>query len=143
MSCWYYSFNSLAFDDKKNNAELVKRTMECLGYKEAHSASLDEFGMEGPAWDFNWANTTVLDYESAGFSNEKLLSLLNTIFCNISFYYVYASGNSISDYYSGIEITYDIPTLTYTEREIDYCYGDGTAFGRRAKSDDLKEEGTK
>ena len=143
MSFWNYSFESLAFDDKKNNAELVKRTMKCLGYKEAYSASLDEFGMEGPAWDFNWANITVLDYESAGFSNKELLSLLNTLFSDISLYYVYASGNNTSDYYSGTEITYDIPTLTYTEREIDYCYGDGTAFGRRAKSDDLKKEGTR
>ena len=119
MSCWYYSFNSLAFDDKKNNAELVKRTMECLGYEETGSSLLDEFGMEGPAWEFNWTNTTVLNYKSSEFSNEELLSLLNTLFSDISLYYVHSSGSSSIDNYSGTEITYDIPTLTYTFREIE------------------------
>ncbi len=142
MSCWNYSFESLAFDDKKNNAELIKRTMKCLGYEETGSSLLDEFGMEGPAWEFNWANTTVLNYKSSKFSTDELLSLLNTLFSDISLYSVYASGNDTNDYYSGTEVTYDIPTLTCTFRKIDYCYGDGTAFGIRAKSDDLEKEGT-
>lgn len=143
MSGWKYSNVSICFSVRENDEKLVKQAMKCLGFTETEYLYLDETGVDGPDFGFH-DDICSFDYKlSARVKVPELLALLNQLFKKVSVYSVSALGNSVSDYYSGEENTYNLFDNKHTKRKFDYCYGEGTAFGRYVDSDDLSEKGSR
>ena len=144
MASWNYSRTALFFDPKSNDEKLIRKVMACFQYEETDYLYLDETGVEGPKLkDFD--NPTLCYEGSDELVSEGLFYLLNTLCKNVAVYSVTAMGNSVSDYYSGEEHTFDPATGKHFRREFNYCYGESTAFGEYVESEDesLSEAGTR
>ena len=88
MGSWNYSHVGLMFDKSKNDAKLIDQAMKCMGYKETDYLYLDETGLDGPVWS-NDCGDMSLNYETPDNSYvEQILNILNTLFCDVSIYYV-------------------------------------------------------
>lgn len=144
MASWNYSRTALFFDPKSNDEKLIRQVMKCFHYEETDYLYLDETGVEGPRLkDFDEPN---LCFEGSDeLVSEGLFYLLNALCKNVAVYSVTAMGNSVSDYYSGEEHTFDPVTGKHSRREFNYCYGESTAFGEYVESEDesLSEAGTR
>lgn len=145
MGSWEYSNICIGFKNAKNKETLIDQTMKCLGYYEADFLNLEDDGLYGPRFKYKSVNTELI-YKSGLLSDNELVALLNLLFDSVSVYTVQSSGSNTSDYYSGNEMTYDARDKTITTVEIDYCYGDGTAFGVEVDYEDfdkLRKAGTR
>ncbi|MDY3972770.1 MAG: leucine-rich repeat domain-containing protein [Clostridia bacterium] len=140
MSNWDYSNVGIFFDQSKNNVKIVEQVMEILGLKSSEYLYKEDTGVDGPVWSGNCGDVE-LYYESAE-DDQLLFDLLNTLFDRVGVYSVYAQGNSVLDFYSGKERTFDPLSGKIIVREFNYCYGEGTAFGKRVKSEYLSEAGS-
>ena len=145
MGRWKYSNVCICFDKKTNAESLVRQAMECLGFKKTEDLFLDGNGVNGPEWD-NCGDCELVYSNKKKVKTESLFCILNKLFSDVSVYGVTADGDTISDYYSGEEDTFDMSTKMHNAISFKYCYENGTAFGKTVKEedlDDLEEIGTR
>jgi hypothetical protein len=91
-----------------------------LGESDVGIINYCEFDTESRAYDF--ADSHIKTYD--------LFCLLNTLFGKVDLYYETEEYISTCDSYYRYEEIYDSEKLILLVGECDYCYGDGTAFGK-------------
>ena len=145
MASWNYSNVGLFFDTEANNEELIKQVMSSLDFEIIDKWELycEEDGVNGPMFKSPYLYGPTLCYKSNNTAKiEELFCSLNAMFSNIDVYTVSAKGNSVSDYYSGVDDSFDMVSRQHIRREFDYCYGNSTAFGRSVRSN-VSEKGSR
>ena len=138
MGSW--NFKNIGISGNNNAKIYIKQIFTCFSI----DCDDDIFGSEAGEISGMFNPEIIANAENAQITALELYRLLNQLFGKTSVFYEEEIGSNTSDYYYRREEIYTPATGRVTIGLRDYCYGDGTAFGRPVDDwDDISRLGTK
>lgn len=158
MASW--EFSSIGIECEKEKEKLVLQLMDCLDYCQVTGDGFNElysragsmmfyaYENDGILWfyggnsDFTEDRNPIDDARYYGKSDLTILfNILRYTFGNVSLYYQYEEGNTVTDYYVRIEELFkpDHPNGHMEVAVCNYCKGTNEVFGRTPPQDKVNE----